>query len=54
MYVNYTKEELQDMRQYWYSKFCGEPCIPEKQIFYDLYKAFDNLINYKNKELKTY
>ena len=54
MYVNFTKEELNSMRQYWYSKYCNEVCVPEKQVFYALYQAYDNLINFPNKELKQY
>lgn len=52
MYVNFTKEELYDMRQYWYSKMCNEVCMPEKNIFYSLYKAYDDLIKHPNLEYK--
>lgn len=44
MYVKYTEEELKDIRQYWYSKYCNEVCLSEKNIFYKLYKSYDDLI----------
>lgn len=44
MYVKYTENELKDMRQYWFSKYCNEVCRPEKVVFYKLYEAYDNLI----------
>jgi hypothetical protein len=53
MYVDFTKEELYELRQYWYSKYCNEVCVPEKKVFYALYQAYDNLINFPNKEYKN-
>ena len=52
MYVKFTEEELLGFRQYWYSKAVNEPCMPEKNIFYDLYRAYDNLINHPYLETK--
>lgn len=53
MYVKYSYKELNDMRQYWFSKYCNEVCRPEKTVFYKLYNGYDELIKalgYEQKE----
>jgi len=44
MYVKFTEQELKDLRQYWFSKYCNEPTRPDKVVFYKLYQAYDELI----------
>ena len=46
MFVKFTEEELKDIRQYWYSKYCQEVCVPEKKVFLNLYEAYDNLLKF--------
>lgn len=44
MYVKFTEQELKDLRQYWFSKYCNEVTRPEKAVFGKLYNAYDDLI----------
>lgn len=46
MYVKFTKRELLELKQYWWTKYCNEVCVPEKDIFYALYLAYNNLLKF--------
>ena len=46
MYVDLTKQEVIDRRQYWWSKCCNSVYREHKDLFYSLYIAYDNLLKF--------
>ena len=40
-------DEWKERRQFWYSKYCNCLLRDEKQVYYNLYKAYDDLIKFK-------
>lgn len=44
MYVDLTKQEVIDRRQYWWSKCCNSVYREHKDLFYKLYAAYSDLL----------
>ena len=40
-----SKQEINDRMQYWYSKYCNGVSRDEKQIYFNLYKAYVDLLD---------
>lgn len=55
MYVDLTKEEILERKQYWYSKYCNSIFREHKVLFFNLYCAYSDLliqINQNNVQAK--
>ena len=48
MYVDLTKQEIINRRQYWCSKSCNSIFKEERDLFNNLFVCYDNLLNLIN------
>lgn len=44
MYIDLTKEEIINRKNYWYSKSCNCIFREHRDLFYSLYTVYDNLL----------
>lgn len=44
-----TKSDVNDRMQYWYSKWCNSIMRDEKEIYWSLYKSYQDLYDYYKK-----
>ena len=53
MYTELSDKELIDRRQYFYSKYCNEVDRKSKMIWFNLYKAYYDLIKELTKDYEV-
>jgi len=49
----FFKEDFIRMRQYWFSKYSNERFEDKKKLYYNIWKAFNDLIDYMDHEYES-
>lgn len=47
--IKLSKSEIKNRVQYWYSKWCNSCMHDERQIYWNLYKGYQDLYDYFDK-----